>query len=285
MDVAVLAIGEAPSEPVGNAALHVRDRWAHVNGADWHVWVLPHETFGGELERLVSSLGGLSEDVAGVVVARREKSQTGTRIRSQIRAWRTAAALAPGEPPDLGPAVRGRLVRADVTCSLDRASWKDAVGYAERVEADGDWAGAVARWRCIAEGSSGLQRAYASVRAASLLAQTGDYDAPVDDLLHALAASPRLPEISLRMAAVALGNGRFDDGFAWAALADVVQAPMDIAHPDGTGSWVVPDRMSSWLNALGRPEAARFAAEAARRRASMRTDAELDAPPIEVTHG
>jgi hypothetical protein len=85
-------------------------------------------------------------------------------------------------------------------------------------------------------------------------------------LLSALDRCPSLPETALRFASCCLVRGEVEQALRWAEWADAVRSiPLCVPHLAGTGTWLVPERLATWLHALSHPLAAQFAQEAIRR--------------------
>jgi hypothetical protein len=231
--------------------------------------LLPHEDWGGTLHLVafVEALVRAPEEASGVALLRVERSASGERGMEVVRAFRNGRLAGLAALPDLGPLVNGKVVRADgLRLALDRWRWRDARGRAEALEQEGDWLGAEARWRSLADIDPGPSGAYASVRAAAAREQVKpDHQDVRAHLLAALGACPRLPEAALRLALWCVRHRRFADARTWSVVADSIDAEPGVPQLEGTGSWLVPERMAIAFAACGGEGAAAFAEEALRR--------------------
>lgn len=219
------------------------------------------------LAGLADELGRLPPEVAGVELERWEHSASGSRAMLVARAWRADRLLGIEGLPDGGARVDGPCVKYRASSiSIDRAAWPDLVGRAERCERTGDWIAAEHHWGAVGDGH-GPRAAYGRLRAALAYAHVRPgADSVRDRLVSALAASPCLPEVPLRLAGWLLHHGEIREAAAWAAMADAVPEPASgVPHLEGGAPWAVPAQMARWMVQVDGHRAAGCALMALRR--------------------
>jgi hypothetical protein len=256
--------------PVSSFRSRVVETLNDAPEGQWSVLVFPHERVEGKaLNEFVKAIGELPADVEGVRAQLILPSATGERAAWALRAVRTGKARPATPLPEDIVRVAGQTVQVQgYRLVVERSKWQDPVALAERDEEAGDFVSAMTRWRSLGEARTDEWGAYFLTRAAAATALLGGDGAPSlrPLLLSALDRCPSLPETALRFASCWMVRGDVEQALRWAEWADAVRSiPPSVPHLEGTGAWLVPERMATWLHAFSHPLAAQFAQEAIRR--------------------